>query len=252
MSREAGGRPIRLAPEYRHAAPVADPPATDGTQHALLTDQVHELLTSLIVERKLAPGKKVNIGDFARRLGTSRMPVVDALNRLEMEGLVERRDRVGSFVTPLSLADFKQLFEARSMIEQWAVPKIIERMTPRDAATLRDLLRQARALLVGVDDTTFDSRRMLDLDRDFHLTLLRLAGNDRILAWYRSLNIHLQIGRIYSMRALERCQSAQREHEEILDAMESGDITRARQAVSDHLSVSYKSLVALLQAHGDI
>lgn len=252
MSREAGGRPIRLAPEYRSALSDAGLSTVPGSQHALLTDQVHELLTRLIVQRELPPGSKVNIGEFARRLGTSRMPVVDALNRLEMEGLIERRDRVGSFVTPLTLSDFTQIFEARSMVEEWAAPKIVDHLTTDDVRMLRDLLRQSALLLVGVDEDSFDAGRMLDLDRDFHLALVRIAANERVLAWYRSLNVHIQIGRVHAMRALARCRNVQREHERILAAFEARDITRARQAIETHLTLSYRTVADMIRAHGGI
>ena len=64
-----------------------------------LTDQVYDALKRDIIQRTLAANAKLDVNGLALQLGVSRMPVVDALNRLENEGLVEKRNRVGTFVT---------------------------------------------------------------------------------------------------------------------------------------------------------
>lgn len=252
MSRSAWVRTLRLRPKDGNDALPDPAPPQSGARQSTLTDQVHEILTQQIVQRHLTPGSRLDVGDLARRLGVSRMPIVDALNRLEMEGLIDRRDRVGSFVTPLSPAAFNDLFEARLMVEQWSVPHVIERLTTKDRKLLHGMLRESGRLLRNVDDRSFDYRRTLEIDQAFHLTLMSIAGNQRILAWYRSLNAHIQIGRVYSMRALERCQGAQREHEALLAALEAGDARRARQAIKHHLDVSRKGVLAILQERGDL
>lgn len=217
-----------------------------------LTDQVHEVLRDRIVRRELAPGAKLDVGELAHELGTSRMPVVDALNRLEMEGLIDRRDRVGSFVTPLSPGDFEELFEARRMVEQWAIVPIAARMSDVDRDALREILRESQALLRDADDRTFDYRRTLELDQAFHLKLMEIAGNRRILAWYRSLNAHIQVGRVYSLRALNRCRGAYKEHEALLAALEARDVRAAHAALDAHLDVSKAGLLEILRARGDL
>ena len=69
-------------------------------QYYSLTDQVYHALKRDIVQRKMLPNAKLDVNGLAQELGVSRMPVVDALTRLESEGLVEKRNRVGTFVTP--------------------------------------------------------------------------------------------------------------------------------------------------------
>lgn len=62
------------------------------------TDLVEGWLRELIVSGKLAPGKFIDKGQIARRLGTSRLPVTMALDRLERDGLVDVVPQVGTFV----------------------------------------------------------------------------------------------------------------------------------------------------------
>ncbi|MDZ4694997.1 MAG: GntR family transcriptional regulator [Deltaproteobacteria bacterium] len=255
MSRSGELRKLTLEAKGPRPANAANPNSTvadDGVNRVTLTDQVHEILKRQIVQRHLVPGAKLDVGDLATRLGTSRMPIVDALNRLEMEGLVERRDRVGTFVTPFSPVDFDDLYAARLMVEQWAMEPIVASIKDTDIEQLKMLLRDSKSLLKDVSDETFDYRRFLELDQDFHVNLMGLCKNLRILDWYRSLNAHIQVGRVYSLRALKRCKGAQAEHEKILAALEARDAERARDAVKEHLSVSQNGILGILNARGDL
>ena len=76
-----------------------------------LTDQVYDALKRDIIQRTLVANAKLDVNGLALQLGVSRMPVVDALSRLENEGLVEKRNRVGTFVTPVSQRMFIEWFE---------------------------------------------------------------------------------------------------------------------------------------------
>jgi len=255
MSRSGERRKLTLEARGSRAPQVdlpEKPVVDENTNRVTLTDQVHEILKRQIVQRHLVPGSKLDVGDLANRLGTSRMPVVDALNRLEMEGLVERRDRVGTFVTPFSPVDFDDLYAARLMVEQWAMEPIIASITPADIDKLRGILNASKALLKDVNDQTFDYRRFLELDQDFHVNLMSLCSNRRILDWYRSLNAHIQVGRVYSLRALKRCKGAQKEHEAILAALEARDAQGARDAVKDHLTLSQNGILGIINARGDL
>jgi GntR family transcriptional regulator, rspAB operon transcriptional repressor len=255
MSRSGERRKLTLEAKGPRPVSAANPNTTaadDGINRVTLTDQVHEILKRQIVQRHLVPGAKLDVGDLATRLGTSRMPIVDALNRLEMEGLVERRDRVGTFVTPLSPIDFDDLYAARLMVEQWAMDPIAASIKDSDIEQLKVLLLESKSLLKDVNDETFDYRRFLELDQDFHVNLMGLCNNRRILDWYRSLNAHIQVGRVYSLRALKRCKGAQAEHEKILAALEARDAGRAREAVKEHLSVSQNGILGILSDLGDL
>src|SRR5689334_13275735 len=90
-----------------------------------LSNQVYEILKRQIVNRQHAPNSKLDINQIGKQLGVSRMPVMDAISRLESDGLVERRNRVGTYVTPLDQVSFEEMFETRLMIEMWATPRIV-------------------------------------------------------------------------------------------------------------------------------
>lgn len=85
-----------------------------------LATQVYEQLRSAIIRGELAPDSKLVELEIAQKMGTSQGTVREALQRLEREGLVERRSHRGTYVTILSLSEIHESFVIRSTIEGFA------------------------------------------------------------------------------------------------------------------------------------
>src|SRR5450631_2355008 len=128
----------------------------DIVQHVSLNEQVYNILKRRIIERRFNAGAKLDINALAQELGTSRMPIIDALTHLETEGLVERRNRVGTFVTALDRTKYEELYSTREMIEQWAAGRIMIRITDEDIRKLWRILDETRKLIENVTEDTFD------------------------------------------------------------------------------------------------
>ena len=218
---------------------------------ASLADQVYEILRQEIIGRKLKPNSKLDINALASEIGVSRTPVVDALTRLESEGLIIRRNRVGTFVAPLDHTLYEETFEARHMIEQYVTPLSIDRLTDEAIAELEGILQSTDEILKSArDDDSFDYDRYTSHDQDFHVKLVEACGNQHIIDFYRSLNAHMQIARVYAQRALVRATEGHAEHLQILTAFKTRDIKAARTAQADHLQRSRDGILALLEEHG--
>jgi DNA-binding GntR family transcriptional regulator len=217
-----------------------------------LSDQAYETLKRRIVERQIMPGVKLDISGLEDEFGVSRMPILDALTRLEHEGLVTVRNRVGTYVTPLSISLVEQIYDVRIMIEQWVTPQIILHISNKDIAESQALLAHMQQLLENVTDETFDYRSFTYCDETFHLDLIRLSDNRHITNWYASLNTHIQTARAYSFRALTRSKEGHAEHEAILNAFAARDIAGARLAQLTHAERSRAGILALLQTYGEL
>jgi GntR family transcriptional regulator, rspAB operon transcriptional repressor len=215
-----------------------------------ITDQVYDVLRQEIIKRTLKPNSKIDINALAQEMGVSRTPVFDALTRLENEGLVIRRNRVGTFVAPLDRRLYEETFEARNMVEQFVTPLSIEHLTDEAIAELEALLSSSEILLQNVTDKTFDYISYTRYDQDFHLKLVGLCENQHIIDFYKSLNAHMQIARAYSHHALPRATEGYSEHRRILNAFKARDIKAARRAQSEHLQRSQAGISAVLDLHG--
>jgi DNA-binding GntR family transcriptional regulator len=129
-----------------------------------LTDEAHGKLKRWIVDGTIAPSALIDEPDMARRLGTSRTPVREALLRLQAEGLVEIARGKGIRVLALSSADMREAYQVITALETQAVYLATRRQPSR--AALAGLGRATddldRALAAG------DDQAWGDADERFH------------------------------------------------------------------------------------
>ncbi|MFC1463646.1 MAG: GntR family transcriptional regulator [Candidatus Brachytrichaceae bacterium NZ_4S206] len=221
--------------------------AIERVQHVSLTDQVYNILKQKILRRDVQPNEKLDVNGLASQLGVSRMPVVEALTWLESEGLVEKRDRVGTFVVPIDERKFTEWFEVRGMIEDWAAPRIAARVTKEEIAHLSSLLAEGRRVLNASQPDTFDFYSFIEIyDTSFHIALLRVADNSFAVETFALIHSHARIGRSFIPRQdqLNACRRSQEGHELILEAVSSREATAIAKAMQIHRDLSLAATLA--------
>src|SRR5690349_5369654 len=93
----------------------------------------HAQLRAMIFSGELQAGQPLRQEEIARRLGVSRLPVREALNRLATEGLVELKPRRGFFVTSLNADEIEDIFDMRALLEERAGQLATQNRTLADA-----------------------------------------------------------------------------------------------------------------------
>jgi DNA-binding GntR family transcriptional regulator len=210
------------------------------------TNDIYEALKRDIIERRIKPNEKIDVPVIVDRFNVSRMPVASALNRLEAEGLVIAKHRVGTFVKPVHRDDLAEMLEYREMIEQWAGATIVKHLRNADLDTLRAILQRADALMDSAEEENFRYRDVMVCDQQFHQTMINLSGNSRIIESYQSLNSHLQVARVYTYGKLATCLTARTEHYAILDALACRDVEQFRQTQQAHLNKRRAHVLAVM------
>ena len=207
-------------------------------------DAVHQALRDAILNSLLRPGERLNVEELAQKLGVSLTPVRHAIQMLTTEGLVEVRPRSGTYVASVSARDVEETFDIRCALECMAASQAVPRVTQEDLQHLRELLK----LLKQPVHTQEESRAHQQANSEFHLVILRAAGNRRLLEMYDSLNAHIKIARIHASGTdwQSRLDLEQAEHEEIVDALEQRAATRLVKAMRAHIMRARDSLVAAL------
>jgi DNA-binding GntR family transcriptional regulator len=210
------------------AAPVV-PPALP--RHRTKRELVYQTLRDAIMRCELAPGRRLLIDDLARQLDVSAIPVREALQLLQSEGLVDNVPHVGATVSPISRQSIDEVFAVMEGLELVAARTAAQRMTPGDAAPLEQLV-------AGMDRAQAAGRHAewADLNSRFHLAISRLSAmpmlhemTERVLARWDRLR------RFYFNGVLvHRVEQAQREHRALLAAMRAGDYAALEQTVKDH------------------
>lgn len=215
--------------------------------HTALSEKVYLILRKKILSHELKFGEKVLMDEIASQLGVSRTPVKDAVNRLALEGLVEKVARRGTFVTTLTLRDVAELFDLRLLLELYAAEKVLEnsRVELLSAEMEKCMANIDRA--ANSDDPDYDA--YMSWNRNLHLSLIRLADNNRLLQMYKSLNIHLQVARVHYSHSIEDVAQTQQEHQVIYEAFENGNWEQVKRAISTHINNVKTEVLKTLEAH---
>ncbi|SEL87352.1 GntR family transcriptional regulator [Nonomuraea pusilla] len=139
-------------------------------------------LRRAITTGRLRPGAPIRQDALAEELQVSRVPLREALKTLQGEGLVSYQAHRGYFVETLSLADLREVYRIRELLEEEAVRKAVARLTDADLDRLEETQRD-------VEDAAArgDVLAMATANRLFHMTLFECAGMPRLTRLIRTL-----------------------------------------------------------------
>ena len=134
-----------------------------------------DALREAILDGRLPPGARLVQEELAAHYGTSRIPLREALRRLEGEGLVLTSPHRGSIVRPLSPKDVADLYDVRLALETLAVRRAAARL-----ADLRDATRESSRLAEqAVENGNLPA--LFHLDRDFHAAIAAESDNAHLV-----------------------------------------------------------------------
>jgi GntR family transcriptional regulator, rspAB operon transcriptional repressor len=213
---------------------MQDIPALPRITTPAIRDSAYEILRDKIMRKDFGPGQRLDLEIIERQLGISRTPLREALHRLASERLVEIVPRSGTFVTVLSPDDIAESYEVRRAIELYAVERAAQQATDRQLAECRALLRDL-ACLGAADDVVATYPQYLSADYELHRRIVSLAGNQRLSRAYERENVHAQLARVHYRRIMRDLDVTQREHDDIVAALELHDAASARVAMDAHL-----------------
>lgn len=229
-----------------------------------LADAIAEGLRQAILAGALADGEVLRQADLAARFQVSRVPIREALLKLEGDGLVETRPRRGTVVTSLNAEDFQEILEMRLALEPLALGFAIERLTQDDLAAAGAILDEAEASLrraaTGMDETKAEfETRWGDGNWGFHRALYAACGKTRLLDTIENLNLlfarHLRMRlnivapALLSPPAGSGIQNTNewtdvlREHRQILEACKNKDTEAAQALLKQHITQHGDELV---------
>ncbi|EGX57664.1 GntR family transcriptional regulator [Streptomyces zinciresistens K42] len=204
------------------------PPATLRRPPA--ADRVYTHVKQGVLERRYEGGTLLTEGELAEAVGVSRTPVREALLRLEVEGLIKLYPKKGALVLPVSAQEIKDVVETRMLVEQHAARKAVP-APPQLIARLEELLaRQQEQAAAG------DLAGAAVTDRCFHAEIVRSGGNEILSRLYDQLrDRQLRMGVAVLHSHPDRIAKTLAEHEEILQALRSGDGEAAVGLVHRHI-----------------
>jgi DNA-binding GntR family transcriptional regulator len=205
---------------------ATDTAADTGSQH------IRDTLRDAIVERRLAPGTKLSESDVGELFNVSRTLVRAALQALSYEGLVSVEKNRGAFVAHPSIDEARQIFATRRLIEPGVVRAAAPHIGKAELAELRRMLAAERQL---TEQRGHSARRAeIKASGDFHLALADLSRNAILRRFMDELIARSSLViALYGQSTVSSC--GHNEHDEIVNALERGDVDTAAKLMVHHI-----------------
>lgn len=227
---------MRSAAELECSGPGGGSDRTETDVATTIADEIFAEVRQEIVEGRIPQGSKISEPELARRYGISRGPLREAIGRLESAGLVSRRANVGARVITLSSDQLLEIYHVREALEGMAARLAAKHMSESEVEALQDLVAKHRCQ-VGLEQGQAHFRREADLD--FHYRIVSGSHNNRLIALMCNDLYHLvRMYRCQFGRTRPRASEAQREHDQIADAIAGRDGELAEILMRRHIRTS--------------
>lgn len=217
--------------------------AVDVAQTKSATEIVFDSLRQAIIMGELEDGAPLRQEEIAKAFNTSRIPVREAIARLEQLGLVETRRYKGAVVAAITNDEFDEIFDLRALVESDAIRRAVPMMT-------RASLVVARSCHEDFAKATAPEA-WPDLNRKFHCSLYGAAQAPNYLKVINGLLDRLDRYLRVQLCLTDGMERATREHGAILSACESGDAERAASLTYDHVQGVKASVLDYLKTKRD-
>lgn len=192
-----------------------------------LWKRAYDDLSRMIQERELGAGEAVVELQVARRLGVSRTPLRQALQRLELEGLLLKSGRQSYTVRKVDLREYLQSLRVRELLEAEAAVLSTGRIPPGAIEAARRNLEIVREM------RPYDKHAHWRSDEEVHGLFIDRCGNEIMADTLRALRVTTKLFEID--RLSERLGPDSRQHERILDTLAAEAPGEARDAVAAHI-----------------
>ncbi|HEX6600685.1 MAG TPA: GntR family transcriptional regulator [Gemmatimonadaceae bacterium] len=251
-------RPTDSSRSARASGPRGGRPAAESAStapHGSRPEQVYLRLRDLIVQGLLAPGSRVVETEVATRLGVSRTPVREALQRLQQEGFVvgaPGAQQARLTVAPLTRADVHELLnivgELEGLAARWAagLPVAERRALVKELKGLNaDFHRTGRAQPI-------DHGGLYEADERLHRRIVEASAGPRLIALHDSVKPQAErYIRMYISMLTSDLRASVAEHDAMIDAIEAGKADEAQNAVQVNWRNAAERIAKVIEVAGE-
>ena len=213
------------------------PPAT------VAPDRIYAALKHQILTCSLPPGKKLVEKDLAERLGVSRTPLREALNRLALENLVWLAPYRGYAVTAITTESIRNLLELRGIVESESAALAAERGT---AEEIQEMTAKAELRYKPGDRKTYE--RYLRANSAFHFAVVRASHNAELAGVVMSVLDQLQRPLYLGLDVGLDTKAATAEHVDLVQAIQRHDPVAARRIMAEQIRRAEGRILAVVSA----
>lgn len=210
-----------------------------------MADQATDRLRNAIQRGSLAPGASLVERDLADKLGMSRVPIREAIQRLVEEGLVKKTAHRATIVYLPSPREIEEITSVRIVLEHLVTERVLERWSPAVEDELNAIVTEMHPAV-----QTRDRRRLVEVDAKFHAATWRIA--DHIVLEEVIVNLRQRVTRLlYETIALmtdDQLAGTITSHETLIRVFKRGSVPAAKDEVTRHVTAAKDRILSAYKA----
>jgi len=197
-----------------------------------LGDEAADRLRAAIRNGVLQPGTRLIERDLAERLGMSRIPIREAIQRLVEEGLARKLPHRGAQVYTPTREEIEEISSLRVVLERFVTERVIERWQPDYEVQLRTIVIAMRWAA-----SRQDLREVYAQDYQFHLTLWQIAKHSMMIEVLSTLRARISRFLYEANGALTSAELGMHidSHDDLIEILRNGNVTQAQEAFALHV-----------------
>ncbi len=212
------------------------------SSYRTMQEIVYDTIRDAILSGRYPPGRRLIADDLAKDVGVSRMPVREALHRLEAAGLVAMTPHRGAVVSELSESEIVEIYHIRAVLDGLATRLAAHHLTGREHERLNAFLDK-----MEIAAKAKDLEKVLRVNRDFHRFIWHAAHAPRLHSLLENLYDASQRFRNISVLIPGRLDQITQEHRLIAQALARGDVATAEHYAIEHHEGTARRLLTSIE-----
>ena len=214
--------------------------------NSVLTDFAYSEILNMILSAEIKPGARIREDLLAEKLGISRTPVREAVNRLTQNGFIINIKRKGVYCVQVTRKDLLNLIDLRNVLESLSFEKCIELASDEDLASFQDTIDEFHHKFNKIlrNNSPMAGREISllhnEYDVRFHIGIAEISGSTHLVKYINEVESLLLIARQRIYRNEEGTNIvllSWKQHELMLESIRKRDKTAAKEMLTQHLQL---------------
>ncbi len=206
-------------------------------------DAVYDALKVAITKGDLPPGQRLIEHQLSLRMRTSRIPIREAIKKLEKDGLVEKLHKRGFVVKSVTKTEIEETFGIRAVLESYAAYLATERLTDVLREGLENTVQAYRDALENDD-----IERMMSANAQFHEMIYKASGSEKLYTLINNFRDFISRYRKTLLTTRDFAKMSLEDHIRMLEAMNERDKEKVEELVKKHILRGKEIIIREMEA----
>jgi DNA-binding GntR family transcriptional regulator len=206
-------------------------------------DAVYDALKVAITKGDLPPGQRLIEHQLSLRMRTSRIPIREAIKKLEKDGLVEKLHKRGFVVKSVTKTEIEETFGIRAVLESYAAYLATERLTD---ALMRELENTVQAYRDAFEKN--DVEQMMSANAQFHEMIYKASGSEKLYTLINNFRDFISRYRKTLLTTRDFAKMSLEDHIRMLEAMNERDKEKVEELVKKHILRGKENIIREMEA----